>query len=656
MILDESKNKYLKLLSDKYKNINMVSSEIISLKALLNMPKGTEHFLSDIHGEYDAFIHILRNSSGVIKSYIEDLFGNTLKVEEKRELASLIYYPKLKIRKIKEEKSKYEMNEWYKSKIYKIVRVCKRVSAKYTRSKVRSAISKEFEFIIEELIYEDMDKKYKADYYTKIIDTIVETEQMESFIVAISDTIYRLSIDHLHIIGDIYDRGKYSHKIMDELMCNKNLDIQWGNHDIAWMGASLGSEALICNVIRIAAKYNNLHTIEEGYGINLMPLAIFAVDTYKNDSCEQFKIDEKLIGSTTKEELSAITKMHKAISVIQFKLEGTLIKRRQEFEMNDRILLEKLNKDKTECVIGGKSYNLLDTNLPTVSYENPLQLTESEKNILKNLKKYFMESEKLKKHVKLLFSKGSMYLKYNDNLLLHGCIPVDENMNYKVLNLFGKYLSGKDLLEEIEKNIRIGYLATKNSKEQNLAKDLMWYLWCGKNSPLFGKNKMSTFERYFIGDEELIKEERNSYYFLRDNEKFCNKILEDFGIDKNKGKIINGHVPVKVIKGEKPIKANGKLITIDGGFSKAYQPITGIAGYTLIYHSLGMVLVAHEPFSSKEQAISGVDVISSRELIMESEKRIKVADTDIGMSLKEEIKDLEMLLVAYKSGYIKENV
>lgn len=648
------KLKYLNLLARQYPNINTACTEIINLQAILNLPKGTEHFVSDIHGEYDAFNHVLRNASGVIKNYIEELFGQTLMENDIKNLATLIYYPELKLEYIKRTES--NMQDWYKINLFKLIQICKRVSSKYTRSKVRKALPKEFAYIIEELLHEDGDRLHKHDYYNEIINTIVKLGCSEKFIAVISNVIQRLAIDHLHVIGDIYDRGDGADKIMDVLSNYHSVDVQWGNHDISWMGAASGSEACICNVIRVSARYYNLRTIEEAYGINLVPLATFAMETYKDDECKRFKInlENKEI---TEKECELIAKMHKAISIIQFKIEAQTILRNPEFDMKDRIFIDKIDFiNKTVC-IENKFYKLLDDNLPTISPDNPFELTEDEKEVLDKIKQSFSNSIKLQEHVRFLFNKGSMYTIYNSNLLFHGCIPLNSDSSLKNVIIEGKSYKGRNLLDKLENISRKGYFAPKNSIEKQKGLDYMWYLWCGINSPLYGKDKMTTFERYFTDEHSLYEEIKNPYYELRNDEKMCIHILEEFGLEPKISHIINGHVPVKVVKGESPVKANGKLLVIDGGFAKAYQSVTGIAGYTLIYNSKGLVLASHEPFSSIQEAVENEkDIISSTVNLEPNSSRKMVENTDIGNELKSKIKDLEELVTAYTSGKIKEIV
>ncbi len=644
--------KYLELLSTKFPTIPAVCAEIINLEAILNLPKGTEHFLTDIHGEYEAFSHVIRNASGVLKLKIDDLFGDVLDEKEKKSLAILLYYPEQKLEIVKNEED--DMKSWYRTNLRRLIEICRVVSSKYTRSKVRKALPQHFAYIIEELLHEDEKRLNKHHYFNQIIDTIIKINRADEFIIAICNLIQRLAIDRLHILGDIYDRGPGAHIILDELIEYHSVDIQWGNHDILWMGAAAGSEACMANVIRISTRYANLETIEEGYGINLLPLATFALEHYKDDPCDQFKTkfpDEMKYGE---KDLQLIAKMHKAITIIQFKIEGKIIKGSPQYNMRRRLLLDKIDFDEGIVKIGEKKYTLNDTNFPTIDPNNPYELTKEEKNLVDKLKKYFLNSEKLQNHVKFLYSKGSMYLKFNSNLLYHGCIPMNEDGTFKKVKLGDKIVYGKELLDEFNMLAKNFYFNRKDIDERLYGKDIIWYLWCGENSTLFGKDQMTTFERYFIDDKETHKEIKNPYFKFRDSEEICKNILREFDLDPETSHIVNGHVPVKTKKGESPIKANGRLLVIDGGFSKAYQPKTGIAGYTLIYNSYSLRLASHEPFESTEKAIKEeIDVLSTLE-VLEKTNRKYVGDTDIGKELKDQIKYLEMLLAAYRKGLLEE--
>lgn len=644
--------RYLKLLSKQYPTISSASTEIINLQAILNLPKGTEHFISDVHGEYESFTHMLKNASGVIKRKIDDIFGNSLRENDKKNLATLIYYPEQKLELIR--KSESNLEDWYKITLYRLIKLCQVVSAKYTRSKVRKSLPKDFAYIIEELLNEQADRVDKHGYYNSIIQTIIDIDRAPEFIVAISKVIQRLVVDRLHILGDIYDRGPGADIIIDALYKHHSIDIQWGNHDIVWMGAASGSEACIANVIRISLRYANLSTLEDGYGINLLPLATFAMDYYENDECKGFKprTIDKTLNDTDKKLLS---KMHKAISIIQFKLEGQIIQRRPEFKMEKRLLLDKINLQENIVTVEGKTYKLNDTNFPTVDSKNPYELNKREKDLIEKLKNSFLNSEKLQRHIRFFYSHGSMYLTCNSNLLYHGCIPLNEDGSLKEVIICNKTFKGKALLDRLDHCAREAFFFKEDPESKLYGMDMLWYLWCGPNSPLFGKTRMTTFERYFIDDKTTHKEEKNSYYKYRNDENMCNMIFEEFHLPTIDSHIINGHIPVKTKEGESPIKANGKLLVIDGGFCKAYQPQTGIAGYTLIYNSYGLLLTSHEPFDCIENAIvDGNDILSSTIILEHVSSRKRVADTDIGEHIKSQIHDLEMLLVAYRKGLIKE--
>lgn len=645
--------KYLKLLAKQYPNITSASTEIINLQAILNLPKGTEHFISDIHGEYESFSHVLRNASGVIKNHITYIFGTSLRDSEKKTLATLIYYPEQKLEEIKKTES--DMNDWYKITLHRLVTICKVMSAKYTRSKVRKALPQDFAYIIEELLHEDSTGDDKELYYNQIIESIVRLDQADRFITAISHLIQRLAIDRLHVIGDIYDRGPNAAKIMDILENYHSIDVQWGNHDISWMGAAAGCQALICNVIRIQARYCNLDTIEDAYGINLIPLATFAMEKYADDPCTYFLPKNSDADMLTDKEVQLTAKMHKAISIMQFKMEAQIIKRHPEFGMEGRLLLDKIDFEKGTINIKGIDYPMLDMNFPTIDPKNPFSLSEEEQDVMDKIKSSFVNSGDLQRHVRFLLSNGSIYTIFNSNLLYHGCIPLNADGSLKEVNFRGKRLKGKDYLDAVERVMREGYYTIPHSETKRECLDLMWYLWCGENSPLFGKDAMTTFERYFIEDKATHVENKSPYYERRDEESVCRAILENFGLNPDKSHIINGHVPVKVKKGESPIKANGKLFVIDGGFAKAYQKETGIAGYTLIYNSHGLVLVSHEPFESREKAIAEEkDIHSSTVALQYSQARIMVSNTDIGAELKKNISELDKLVSAYRSGLIKE--
>lgn len=645
--------RYLNLLANQYPTISTATTEIVNLQAILNLPKGTEHFLTDIHGEYEPFIHVLKNASGVIKRKIDDVFGNSLRESEKKSLATLIYYPEQKLDIVLKEEENIE--DWYRITLYRLIAICRHVSSKYTRSKVRKALPKDFAYIIEELLHEQPGRQDKEAYYEEIIQTIINVDRAKEFIIAISKLIQRLVIDRLHILGDIYDRGPGPHIILDTLIDYHSVDVQWGNHDILWMGAAAGSEVCMANVVRICCRYANLDTLEDGYGINMLPLATFALETYKNDPCEHFKPIFDCEQQYTMKEIQLISKMHKAIAIIQFKLEGEVIKRRQEFQMDHRLLLNNINYENGTIELDGKTYKLNDCNFPTIDPKSPYKLTKDEKELVDRIRSSFVNSEKLQRHISFLFAKGSMYLKYNSNLMLHGCVPLNDDGSFREVKIKNKKFKGRALLDEFERLAREGYFYHNNPNAKLRGMDYIWYLWTGPNSPLFGKDKMTTFERYFIDDKGTHKEEKNAYYKLRDNEKMCNMVMEEFELDINHSHIVNGHIPVEKKNGESPIKANGKLLVIDGGFSRAYQGKTGMAGYTLIYNSFGLQLITHEPFKSTESAIKEESDILSTTMILENVvERKRVGDTDVGNELERQIKDLKMLLMAYRKGIIKE--
>ena len=649
--MEDLELKYLRSLSHQYPTIASASTEIINLQAILSLPKGTEHFLTDIHGEYEQFNHVLKNGSGAVKRKIDEEFGNTLSSKDKKCLATLIYYPKEKLEIILKEEDNIE--DWYKITLHRLVQITKRVASKYTRSKVRKALPADFGYVIEELITEKEEIQDKEAYYNEIIHTIIRIDRAQEFIVALSYMIQRMVIDHLHIVGDIFDRGPGPHIIMDTLSNYHSVDIQWGNHDIVWMGAAAGHLACIANVIRLSARYGNLDTLEEGYGINLIPLATFAMETYADVNCDNFPIKYNKDYNT--KDLSLDMKMHKAIAMIQFKLEGALIMRRPEFHMEDRLLLDKIDYEKKSITIDGKTYSMKDMEFPTVNPEDPYALSPEEEQVMERLRQAFLKCDKLQKHVRFLFSHGGLYKVYNSNLLYHGCMPMDEDGNFNALTIDRERYSGKALYDILDQYARKGYYSKHNPAEMQRGQDMIWYIWEGPNSPVFGKDKMATFERYFIEEKETHTETKNSYYKLLDNEDIINKILSEFGLDSKHSHIVNGHVPVELKKGESPIKCGGKLLIIDGGFSKAYQGKTGIAGYTLVANSHGMRLVAHEPFESVESAIlHETDIFSDSVILETSNSRISVADTDGGAEIKETIHQLEVLLQAYRDGTIIE--
>ena len=649
-----SQLKYLKLLSKQYSSISKASAEIINLKAILNLPKGTEHFLSDIHGEYEPFVHVLKNASGVVKRKIEELFGNSMIESERRRLATLVYYPEQKLDLIEKQESQKEIEDFYRITIHRLIELLRYASSKYTRSKVRKFLPEDFKYIIEELLHPDSSSPHKDEYYKSIVDNIIEIDRARVFIIEVSKAIQKLVIDRLHIVGDIYDRGPRPDIIMDTLMNYHNVDIQWGNHDILWMGAAAGQKVCVANAIRISARYANLDIVEDIYGVNILPLATFALEVYKDDPCVEFmpKMSDDEASTTEK---SLIAKMHKAISIIQFKLEAEIIKRRPEFEMDHRLLLSKVNYDEGTIELKGKTYKLKDTNFPTIDPKDPYKLTPREEIVIEKLATSFENSDKLQKHVGFLFSKGSIYLKTNGNLLVHGCIPLTDDGDFMSMKIENKEYKGRKLMDKMESYIRKGYFFDKNHPEKEYGKDMMWYLWTGKCSSLFGKDDMTTYERYFIDEKEAQKENKNPYYTLREEDQILKRIFEEFELDFQNGHIINGHVPVKSKNGESPVKAGGRILAIDGGFSRAYQGKTGIAGYTLIYNSQMMQLVSHEPFSSAEDSILYEKDILSTSIIVENRaNRMFVRDTYDGMKIQQEINDLKMLIIAYKKGLIKE--
>ena len=651
----EEDMRYLQLLSQSFPTVAEASTEIINLQAILNLPKGTEHFLADIHGEYEAFIHVLKNASGNIKRKVNELFGNTLRESEKRELCTLIYYPAQKLELVKHNET--DIDDWYHITLHQLVAVCRDVSSKYTRSKVRKSLPADFSYIIQELLHEHTEDHDKTAYVNVIVDTIISTGRADDFIIAIANVIQRLAIDSLHILGDIFDRGPGAHIIMDTMRKYHSWDMQWGNHDILWMGAAAGNDACICNVIRLSLRYGNLPTLEEGYGINLVPLATFAMETYKNDPCTEFipktsggasQLDEKTLRLTAQ--------MHKAIAVIQFKVESQIIAKHPEWKMNDRCLFEHVDYQNGTIELQGKTYKMSSCSFPTINPAAPSELSPEEKVLIGKLHHSFSVCEKLHKHIRVMLQHGCMYGIYNNNLLFHASCPLNEDGSLKEVEIYpGKKYSGRALMHHTGMQIRAAFQQDSAPEERDYAIDYFLYLWCGPDSPLFDKSKMATFERYFIADKETHVEEKGYYFKLRDNEEVIDHILDAFGVVGSNRHIINGHVPVRTLKGENPIKANGKLMVIDGGFSKAYHNETGIAGYTLVYHSRGFQLVQHEPFTSAEDAIQrGTDIKSTTQIVEMSNRRMLVADTDIGVELRKQIEDLEELLYAYRHGYIKE--
>ena len=647
--------KYLQLLAKSFPTIQAASTEIINLEAILNLPKGTEHFVTDLHGEHEAFQHVLKNASGVIKRKVEDIFGHSLREVEKSELCTLIYYPEEKLKLIKNREKEKSLYEWYKVILMRLVKVCSNVSTKYTRSKVRKAMPQEYEYIIQELLHESKSgEANKHDYITAIVETIISTGRADHFITAICKLIQRLTIDSLHIIGDIYDRGPGAHIILDILENYHNWDVQWGNHDLVWMGAAAGSKACVANVVRICSRYANFKILEEGYGINLLPLVTFAMDVYGDDPCTIFRPKGADAEGLNPKQTRLVAQMHKAITIIQFKLEHEVIKRHPEYNMDDRNLLHLINREKGTITLDGRELTLKDDDFQTVDPADPYKLTPEEENVINKLTQNFINSAHMAKHMQLLYSHGALYLVRNSNLLFHGSVPLNEDGSFKALNILGKDYAGKALFDKIDQIVRQAYFEPHKSPAKQFAQDFVWYLWCGPVSPPFDKNRMATFERYFLSDKEAQKEQKGWYNIHKNNKEICEKILKEFGVEGEPSHIINGHIPVKTTKGESPIKAGGRLLVIDGGYSKPYQAETGIAGYTLIYNSYGLRLVQHEPFESTQNAIEqGKDIISETKVVEFMERRKLVRDTDIGKKLIDQIDDLKQLLVAFRKGQIR---
>lgn len=652
MELGKKELDYLGLLAKQYPSIRTASTALIELKARLNLPKGTEHFISDIHGEYESFRHVLKNGSGSIKRKIDENFPD-LSDEEKKDLATLVYYP--------EQKSPLLLNAvdnkpaWYHDVLLRLIKLGQLSISKYTRHDVRAALPDHLSAIVEELLYGREDVKGQRDYYQSVINSIIETDSARDFIVALAELIQRLAVARLHIIGDVYDRGPGADRVMDLLLNYHNIDIQWGNHDILWMGAAAGSEACIANVIRISLRYTNTETLENGYGISLLPLASFAMEVYSADPCERFLPRSPDTEAFTAHEILLMARMQKAIAVIQFKLESQIIQRRPHYEMDDRLLLDKIDFEQGTVQIDGTIYPLLDTYFPTIDPANPFALSEREQMVMDKLRLSFANSQRLQQHIRFLYSKGSMYLVYNGNLLFHGCIAMNRDGSFREFKIDSNIYAARDFMDRLDRLARQGYFADDPDQKQ-YGMDAMWYLWSGPQSPLYGKDKMATFERYFIADETTHTELRNSYYTLRDQEAIAIKILEAFDVDPATGHIINGHVPVKVKQGESPVKANGRLIVIDGGFAEAYQPVTGIAGYTLIFNSYGLLLASHNHFESVQKAVEGTQENAPRTKILESNvDRLRVRDADLGRKIQAQIDDMQSLIKAYREGLLKES-
>lgn len=652
--MNMASEKYLKMLSKTFPNVAAVTTEIINLEAILNLPKGTEHFVSDLHGEYEAFQHVLRNGSGNVKEKIKEIFYGRLSTKEMDTLATIIYYPKDKLKLIHKELGTGDVNDFYRITLNRLIELCVFAASKYTRSKVRKALPDEFAYIIEELLSRDDKFMNKDDYYNEIITSIIELDRGRDFIEAISLLIQRLVVDHLHVLGDVYDRGPFPDKIMDRLIRHHSLDFQWGNHDALWIGAAAGSKVCIANVLRISARYDNLEIIEDAYGISLRHLLTFAETTYPKTKNSNYKPKMDPNKAEYSDESSQLAKIQEAMSVIQFKLEAEIIMRRSDFEMEHRLLLDKIDYEKQTIKMNGKIYPLNHFNFPTIDPDNPYQLTPEEEAVVERLVYSFMNSDRLKEHVKFLVNKGSMYLIYNENLLFHGCVPLKNDGSLMSATIGGKTYQGKTLFDMFDQAVRKGYINRKRSDNtDNL--DLIWYLWTGPASPLFGKTEMTTFERYYIKDKETHGETKNPYYELREDENIVLSILENFEVNLESGHIINGHTPVKEKAGEDPIKANGRLMVIDGGYSKAYQGTTGLGGYTLLNNSYGLQLVAHQPFTSREDAIKNEsDIVSTRRVVDRELERRKIEETDVGRKLIEQINVLKELLQAYRSGRITE--
>ena len=648
----------LQLLSQTFPNSESASTEIINLEAILNLPKGTEHFVADIHGEHEAFLHILRNASGNIKRKVHDLFGETLSTDVIRNLCTLIYYPEQRLEMI-EEATDEDLNDFYSRTLLQLILVCQSVSSKYTRSKVRKALPRQFAYIIEELLHESPIDDDKEAYFQRIVETIIQTGQARGFIVAICNVIQKLSIDQLHILGDIFDRGPGAHIIMDYLLSREtSFDIQWGNHDALWMGAAAGQDACIAIVLRLSLRYANMATLEEGYGINLLPLATFAMETYADDPCLQFMpIGTPAVSRSDEKQRRLMAQMHKAITIIQFKLEGQLLQAHPEWNIDRQGTLQNIDLKQGTCRLGGQDYPLLDTAFPTLNPDDPYRLTDEEQELMARLHHSFRISEKLQKHMRCLFSHGCMYAICNGNLLFHASVPLNDDGTLREVMLDGVTYSGRELMHQIGMKMRSAFQHDTPREQRLQARDYFWYLWCGPDSPLFDKNRMTTFERYFLADKATHHEEKGAYYHLREDANVCTRILDSFGVEGEHRHIVNGHVPVHASRGENPIKADGMLMVIDGGFSKAYHETTGIAGYTLVYHSRGFNLIQHEPFTSTREAVArGTDIKSSTQLVEMMGRRLRVRDTDKGRQLQQQIGELRQLLYAYQHGILKENV
>ena len=648
------RQKYLRLLAMQYPNMRAASSEIIHLQAILSLPKGTEHFMSDLHGEAEAFVHILNNASGAVREKVDNVLRDSLPSDERAKLATLIYYPEEKLTEL--VKAAPDRAEWYRITLSRLLEICRLCASKYTREKVRRALPRWNGDIINELLNKNNDIYNKREYFDTVIASIIETDRAEEFIISMCKLIKRLVVDHLHIVGDIFDRGPRADIIMDLLMDHHSVDIQWGNHDVLWMGAATGSRTCIATVLSNSITYNNLDVIETGYGISLRPLALFADETYQNCDLSCFQPKGPESGDLSKMDFTRAARMHKAIAVIQFKLEGQTIMRNPSFHMEDRLLLDKIDFEKKTVKLPMGEYPLRDCDFPTIDPADPYRLSPEEHDLMDRLKHSFLHSEKLQRHIGFLYSKGGLYKCFNGNLLFHGCIPMDDKGEFLQFELGGKTLSGKALMDFCETVAREGYYAREGTEERQFGKDFLWFLWCGRNSPSFGRDHIATFERRLIADKATWAEPKNPYYSFYNDSAVCVRILREFGLEGEHCHIVNGHVPVKSKDGESPIKGDGRLIVIDGGFCRAYQPTTGIAGYTLVYDSWGIHITAHEPFPGKETAIrDNKDILSTSMAFDRSENRIRIGETDIGHALQQTIDDLKELLAAFRRGDIKEN-
>lgn len=648
--MDAQEKRYLSLLSRSFPTLSKAAAEVINLTAIMSLPKGTEFFISDIHGEYEAFSHILRNASGTIRIKINELFGDDLSDEEKQSLATLIYYPREKMRLLLAKQS--DVDGWYAQTLYRLILVARYVSQKYTRSRVRKATPDDFSYIITELLTENGDRDDNDAYYNSIISSVIKTGQAQNLIEELCLLIRHLSIDRLHIIGDIYDRGPHPDTIIDLLEAHHDVDIQWGNHDVVWMGASLGQWGCIAHVVRNCARYGNLSILEDSYGINLLPLAEFARRTYENDPCVAFGL--KGNPDLTERELLMNVRIQKAMAIIQFKVEAELIDKYPSFNLKDRKLLDKIDYERGVVMLDGTEYELTDKVFPTVDPDNPYALTPEEENVMRRLEQAFIGSEKLQRHMRYLLKVGSLYKIFNNNLMFHACVPLNDDGSLMEVDIFGEKYKGRALYDVLETKVRDAFTSfDKDLREKG--RDLLWYMWLGQGSPLFAKSKMATFELYLIADKAARKEEKNAFYKLMNDESVIDNIFRDFSMDPECSHMVCGHVPVKVKEGEDPVRCNGKVFTIDGGFSKAYQPTTGIAGYTLISNSYGFVLAAHESFESMSAAIErGLDIHSTRRIVEKADKRTLIADTDIGAELAKQVSDLDLLIDAYRDGVIPE--